>query len=89
MGGTNVSSPGLAGITNAAGGFQSATANELTKTYNEYRIPGYCNGMFFDVRSGSNGAPAVFGSDECTGIGPPEVFGTLDRAKPGTNCTSL
>jgi kumamolisin len=71
VGGTSVASPVLAGITNAAGNFLNSTNNELTKTYGEYRIAGYYNTLFYDVRKGNNGAPAKFGWDECTGIGTP------------------
>jgi len=71
VGGTSVSSPVLAGITNAAGGFQTSTFNELTKTYGEFRLPGVYHKEWFDVVTGNNGAPAKFGWDECTGIGSP------------------
>jgi kumamolisin len=69
VGGTSVSSPVLAGIVNEAGGFRSSTSSELTKTYGEYRIPAQWKAYFFDITTGSNGSPAKFGWDECTGIG--------------------
>jgi kumamolisin len=71
VGGTSVSSPVLAGITNAAGSFLNSTNGELTKTYGEFKNPGIYHQLFFDVVTGSNGAPAKFGYDECTGIGSP------------------
>ena len=71
VGGTSVSSPVLAGITNAAGSFFSSTNGELTKTYGEFKNPGVYHNLFFDVVTGNNGAPAKFGYDLCTGIGSP------------------
>jgi len=69
VGGTSVSSPVLAGIVNGAGGFHSSTSSELSKTYGEYRIPAQWKAYFDDITAGSNGSPAKFGWDECTGIG--------------------
>ncbi len=71
VGGTSVSSPVLAGITNAVAGFKTSTNAELTKTYLEYTLPGIYHTDFFDVVTGSNGFSAVFGWDRCTGIGSP------------------
>jgi len=71
VGGTSVSSPTLAGITNAAGSFANHTPSELQKTYNWYRTPGLYRKYFYDVTKGSNGAPAKLGWDECTGLGTP------------------
>jgi subtilase family serine protease len=77
VGGTSLSSPLLAGIVNAAGGFRSSTNAELTKAYGEYRIPAQYHTDFFDVTTGSNGAPARVGWDECTGIGSPRKLAGL------------
>ncbi len=74
VGGTSVSSPTLAGITNAAGGFANHTASELQKTYNYYKTPGIYHDIFYDVTVGNNGAPAKLGWDQCTGLGTPRVL---------------
>jgi len=71
VGGTSVSSPALAGITNAAGSFANHTASELQKTYTWYRTPGLYRKYFYDVTKGSNGSPAKLGWDQCTGLGAP------------------
>ena len=71
VGGTSVSSPTLAGITNAAGSFANRTSSELSKTYNWYKTPGLYRKYFYDVTKGNNGAPAKLGWDECTGLGSP------------------
>lgn len=79
VGGTSLSAPALAGIINnsnnrlgqapAAGGFYSNTENNLLYaqllTSKEYKT------NFYDVKTGSNGAPAVVGWDSCTGVGSP------------------
>ncbi len=77
VGGTSVSSPVLAGITNAAGSFFNNTNGELTKTYGEFKNPGIYHQLFFDVVTGNNGAPAKFGYDMCTGIGAPRNISGL------------
>jgi subtilase family serine protease len=71
VGGTSVSSPTLAGITNAAGSFLERTGTELQKTYLYYKNPGLYHTIFYDVTVGNNGAPAKLGWDECTGLGTP------------------
>jgi len=71
VGGTSVSSPVLAGIANAAGNFLNNTNGQLTKSYGQYGNPGTYHTNWFDVISGSNGSPAKFGYDQCTGIGAP------------------
>ena len=71
VGGTSVASPVLAGITNAAGSFISQTEVELNKTYTIYRYPNQYGRDFYDIRTGSNGSPARFGWDQCTGLGSP------------------
>jgi len=71
VGGTSVSSPTLAGITNAAGSFANHTASELQKTYNWYKTPGIYRKYFYDVTKGNNGSPAKLGWDQCTGLGAP------------------
>lgn len=71
VGGTSVASPTLAGITNAAGSFANLTSVEMGKTYAYYSNPGIYHSIFYDVTVGSNGSPAGFGWDECTGLGTP------------------
>ena len=61
----------LAGIANAAGNFLNNTNGQLTKSYGQYGNPGTYHTNWFDVISGSNGSPAKFGYDQCTGIGAP------------------
>ncbi len=69
-GGTSVSSPAVAGITNLAGGFACSSAVELTKIYQ-----GLGTVNFFDVQKGHCGPYAGFfagtGRDFCTGVGSP------------------
>jgi kumamolisin len=77
VGGTSASSPILAGIVNAAGGFLNNTNAELTKTYGEYKNLALYRTNFFDITTGNNGAPARGGWDECTGIGSPRKLGGL------------
>jgi kumamolisin len=77
VGGTSASSPILAGIVNAAGGFRSSTNAELTKAYGEYRLPAIYHTDFFDITTGNNGAPARPGWDQCTGIGSPRKLAGL------------
>jgi len=72
VGGTSVSSPTMAGMTNAAGSFANHTSAELQKTYLYYKNPGVYRQIFFDVTRGSNGYPgSYFGWDGCTGLGAP------------------
>lgn len=75
VGGTSVSSPVLAGIVNAAGSFVNHTASELHTSYNWYLNPALYHKYFYDVTTGSNGAPAGPGWDECTGLGSPRNLG--------------
>jgi subtilase family serine protease len=72
VGGTSASSPILAGIVNQLGTFLNSTSDELTKTYTEYGRPIQYATYFNDIRSGSNGSPAIFGWDQCTGLGTPK-----------------
>jgi len=72
VGGTSVSSPTLAGITNAAGHFRAHTSAELQQSYLYYKNPGLYRQIFYDVTQGSNGYPgSYFGWDGCTGLGAP------------------
>lgn len=71
VGGTSVSSPVLAGITNSAGSFRTSTNDELTLTYGWYIYLSLYHTHFYDVTHGSNGAAAVVGWDRCTGEGSP------------------
>jgi len=73
IGGTSVASPVLAGIANAAGGFQSSTLDELAKVYGEYRNAKEYKADFHDVTVGYNGEPARKGWDYCTGVGTPRT----------------
>lgn len=79
VGGTSLSAPALAGIMNNSnnqlgvaprnGGFYANTENDLLyaqlMTSKEYAT------NFYDVTTGSNGAPATAGWDQCTGVGSP------------------
>jgi subtilase family serine protease len=79
VGGTSLSAPALAGIVNnsnnrqgvapSGGGFYSNMENNLLyaqlATYKDYGV------NFYDVTTGSNGAPATVGWDSCTGVGSP------------------
>jgi len=79
VGGTSVSSPALAGIVNSAGNRLGNTALTFPGFYtpeeNNYlysQLDGYLTypTNFYDVVTGSNGAPYVGpGYDECTGLG--------------------
>jgi subtilase family serine protease len=71
VGGTSVSSPVLAGIINAAGKFRQQTPSQQATQYGWYRNPGIYHQYFYDVTKGSNGAQAVPGWDQCTGLGSP------------------
>ena len=69
VGGTSVASPTLAGIVNQAGHFQNNNLLEVGPTYIYYNfIPEYSY-YFYDVKTGSNGHPATWGWDTCTGLG--------------------
>jgi len=72
IGGTSVSSPVLAGITNAAGSFESSTNAELTKIYSEYGNPTEYQNLFNDITVGYNGYYATKGWDVVTGVGTPK-----------------
>jgi subtilase family serine protease len=67
--GTSVSSPGLAGLVNAAGKFAASTSAELTTVYADLGV----NKDFHDITNGDCGAYAGFlalkGWDFCTGVG--------------------
>jgi subtilase family serine protease len=71
VGGTSVSSPVLAGITNQAGDFKASTKAELTKTYNEYGNATKYKKYFLNITSGSNGYACTKGWTYCAGIGAP------------------
>jgi len=75
VGGTSVSSPTLAGIVNAAGNFYTSTLAQQLKEYGEYNRPSLYHKYFYDVTKGSNGSPAKFGWDQCTGLGAPRNLG--------------
>jgi kumamolisin len=72
VGGTSVSSPSLAGIVNAAGGFRNSSQDENRELYNHI-----FGGSFNDIVYGTCGEHAVFaflGYDACTGIGSPDTL---------------
>lgn len=71
-GGTSAASPILAAIVNQTGTFLHNTNDELSKTYYEYSHATLWLQYFNDIRTGSNGSPAKFGWDECTGLGTPK-----------------
>jgi kumamolisin len=70
FGGTSVSAPSLAGLTNAAGAFASDSQAQLTHIY-----ANRTNGAFYDVTSGTAGSnTAKTGYDLVTGVGTPRGF---------------
>jgi kumamolisin len=69
FGGTSVSSPCLAGLANASGGFELNSSNQLLSSYS--LAPSY----FFDVLTGKAGTfSAGRGWDFVTGIGTPRTL---------------
>ncbi len=72
VGGTSLASPLWAGITNAAGGFSSSSAAELTKLYGDPAA------VFNDVSVGTCGIfmgdVSAAGWDFCTGRGSPKTY---------------
>ena len=73
FGGTSVSSPALAGLTNAAGHFAAGSASQLTKTYGAS-----WSTNFHDIVGGTAGHyTAVLGWDFVTGIGTPKGLGGM------------
>jgi subtilase family serine protease len=79
VGGTSLSAPALAGITNASnnrlgeappgGGFYHTGENDLLYAQ-LFENSDYAKN-FYDVTTGSNGAAAGPGWDYCTGVGSP------------------
>jgi subtilase family serine protease len=79
VGGTSLSAPALAGIINNAnnrlgiapsgGGYFSNLENNLL--YTQLDMSKEYAKNFYDVVTGSNGTPASFGWDSCTGVGSP------------------
>lgn len=65
VGGTSVSSPSLAGILNAAGGFSSSSGAELVAMYRELGN----KSDFTDITRGNNTYSCKKGWDFCTGLG--------------------
>jgi subtilase family serine protease len=74
FGGTSVSTPCLAGMTNASGATFTSTTDFLTRLYLLY-LGG--TGAFRDITTGSNGFPALVGWDYCTGVGVPDGTGSF------------
>ena len=70
VGGTSISSPVIAGITNNAGKFRLTTEDELTQIYAN-------PAMFLDVKQGVcgpyTGLWSAAGWDFCTGVGSPDT----------------
>ncbi len=83
VGGTSLSAPALAGIINRAGNKMSSwapfnpagsttfTARENNLLYAHLSALTTYKANFYDVTTGSNGAPAKAGWDFCTGVGSP------------------
>ena len=79
VGGTSVASPSLAGIVNASnnrlgqapntGGYYTTEENNLI--YDQLYSKTAYKANFVDITTGSNGASAVTGYDQCTGVGVP------------------
>ena len=79
VGGTSLSAPALAGIVNASnqrlgqappgGGYYHTGENNLL--YSQLNAKTAYAKNFYDVTSGSNGASAGPGYDQCTGVGSP------------------
>ncbi len=79
VGGTSLSAPALAGIFNNAdnrlgvapspGGYYTNAENNLM--YAEQLTNRDYTANFYDVKTGTNGAPAATGWDSCTGVGSP------------------
>jgi len=67
--GTSIATPVLAAILNQSGNFHTSTITELSPAYQYYLNPVWYHTRLFDVISGSNGAPAGPGWDQCTGLG--------------------
>jgi subtilase family serine protease len=72
IGGTSVSSPTLAGIINAAGGFSASTNAALTKYYNEYANANQYAKAWRDIKTGATSCKV--GWDICDGIGSPVTY---------------
>ncbi len=72
LGGTSVSSPVMAGITNARGEFAGGTYAELSRLYDIYNSANYST-LYRDITSGSDGVySAGVGWDFATGVGVPK-----------------
>jgi subtilase family serine protease len=68
FGGTSVSSPSLAGLTNASGGFELNSVSQLTTSYASVNY-------FNDIVSGTAGSyKAAAGWDYVTGLGTPKTL---------------
>jgi len=74
VGGTSVSSPTLAGIVNAAGGFKTSTNAELTEVYKDYASKTNYKAWWRDITTGNNGYACGKGYEFCTGIGSPLTY---------------
>ena len=68
FGGTSVSSPCLAGMTNTSGVSFTNTTAFLTNLYSLYKNT---PSVFRDITTGNNGFPALVGWDYTTGVGAP------------------
>jgi kumamolisin len=70
VGGTSLSSPALAGVVNAAGGFRASSQAELQELYNHIFDDGF-NDIVFGNCGLSAGNFALPGYDLCSGVGSP------------------
>src|SRR5439155_19870742 len=78
VGGTSVSSPLLAAMTNLAAKHSGAFAPSSTaELYSIYADLGEAD-KFYDVETGTCGAPAAARWDVCTGIGTPRTVTGLE-----------
>lgn len=71
VGGTSVSSPYLAGVTNAAGRLRTSSKSELSAIYAEYANATKYKAFFRDITAG--GSECKVGWDFCTGVGVPKT----------------
>ncbi len=71
VGGTSVSSPYLAGVTNSAGKLRTSSKAELGALYKEYANAAQYKAWFRDIKTG--GSECKVGWDFCTGVGVPKT----------------
>ncbi len=64
----------VAGIINAAGNFAASTNAELTNVYGHLGVPQAYNDVAYGTCGLYSGSFAVFGWDQCTGVGTPNGY---------------